>query len=140
MKNLECSSKGDRRFSAFYSKVSVFGKIDSIENHYQNIKYKKRNGGVIKCRKGEKVDFININNKILDVKYLTPFYKLLWVKYLDENIDLVKFASEYDSFSDMFRGNCINCQADVIRDYVKKGRNYIMESDDVKEFIELMNK
>ncbi len=62
------------------------------------------------------------------------------VSAYDENIDLVKFASEYDSFSDMFRGNCINCQADVIRDYVKKGRNYIMEGDDVKEFIELMNK
>ena len=33
--NLECSSKGDKRLSAFYSKVNVFGKVDSIENHYQ---------------------------------------------------------------------------------------------------------
>lgn len=32
---LECSSKGDKRFSALYCKVSVNGKIDTIENHYQ---------------------------------------------------------------------------------------------------------
>ena len=35
---LECSSKGDKRFSALYAKVKVFGVYDSIENHYQNCK------------------------------------------------------------------------------------------------------
>lgn len=35
VKILECSTAGDKRFSAFYAKVSVNGKFDSIENHYQ---------------------------------------------------------------------------------------------------------
>ncbi|WCK57551.1 hypothetical protein PP175_26155 (plasmid) [Aneurinibacillus sp. Ricciae_BoGa-3] len=34
MKVLECSSKGDKRFTAFYAKVNLYGKEDSIENHY----------------------------------------------------------------------------------------------------------
>jgi hypothetical protein len=33
----------------------------------------------------------------------------------------------------MFRGKCINCQADVIRQYVKQGRRSIMNDKDVKE-------
>ena len=123
MRNLECSSRGDKRFSAFYSKVSFYGKFDSIENIYQSVKF-KLNGE--KCKKGEKVDIIVINGIKLDPKYLTPFYKLLWVKYLDNNPELVEYAKGFDTFSDMFRGKSINCQADVIRDYVKKGRGYVM--------------
>ncbi|MCT7971188.1 hypothetical protein [Laspinema olomoucense] len=34
MKVLECHSKGDTRFSPFFSDVSVFGQKKSIENHY----------------------------------------------------------------------------------------------------------
>ena len=136
MKNLECSSKGDKRFSAFYAKVSVFGKVDSIENHYQNCKRKVINGCVYKCKKGERVDFMVLANKKLDVKYLTPYYKLLWCKYLDENPDLVKYAEGFNKFSDMFRGRSINCQADVIRDYVLYGREYVLNEG--KEFIEIL--
>ena len=35
---LECSSKGDKRFSALYAKVSVNNVLDTIENHYQKSK------------------------------------------------------------------------------------------------------
>lgn len=35
MKVLECSSKGDKRLSAFYAKINLFGNYNSIENHYQ---------------------------------------------------------------------------------------------------------
>ena len=35
MKILECSSKGDKRFSAFYAKLNVFGKI---ERKYKRVK------------------------------------------------------------------------------------------------------
>lgn len=52
MKILECSSKGDKRFSAFYAKIKVFGIYDSIENHYQNCK-RDSNGRPVK--KGQKV-------------------------------------------------------------------------------------
>ena len=40
MKTLECSSKGDRRFSAFYAMVLCKdGKKRSIETLYQNSKH-----------------------------------------------------------------------------------------------------
>ena len=38
MKILECSSAGDKRFSAFYALVDVFGVTNSIERHYQSVK------------------------------------------------------------------------------------------------------
>lgn len=137
MKILECSSKGDKRFSAFYAKTTVFGKYDSIENHYQSVKCKfdnKKYG--VRCKKGEHVDYIIIGNKNLHPRFLTPFYKLLWCKYLDENPELVEYAKQFDEFNDMFKGHSINCQADVIRQYIKEGRKSII--DDCKEFINIL--
>lgn len=139
-KNLECSSKGDKRFSAMYAKVSFNGEIDSIENIYQSVKYKKPSGKrldpYIPCKKGEKVDKIIINGISLDPKYLTPFYNLLWIKYLDSNPELVEYAKGFDTFSDMFRGKSINCQADVIERYVKEGREGMLS--EAQEFINLI--
>lgn len=132
MKILECSSKGDKRFSAFYAYISLYGINDSIEHHYQNCK--RFNNQPIKI-KGAKPDYIEINNINYDIKYLTPFYKLLWVKYLDEHKDLVEYAKKFDDFRDMFKGHSVNCQADVIRQYIKMGRKDIMNEVLVKEFI-----
>ena len=52
----------------------------------------------------------------------------------ENNMDI----NEIDEFNDKFRGKCINCQADVIRDYVKYGRDYIMQSYEVKEFLVIL--
>ena len=135
MKVLECSSVGDKRFSAFFAKVSFYGKIDSIENIYQSVKYDREGNRV---RKSDKVYWVIINGRKLEPKYLTPFYKLLWVKYLDRHPELVEYAKGFDEFNDRFRGKCINCQADVIRDYVKYGRDYIMQSYEVREFLAIL--
>lgn len=114
--NLECSSKGDKRFSALYAKIFFNGAYDTIENHYQNC---KRNYKNLKVKKGEKPDYIIINKHKLSVEYLTPFYKLLWFMYLEQHKELVKYASSFDSFTDMFKGkNTVNSQADVIREYI----------------------
>ena len=132
MKILECSSKGDKRFSAFYAYIKLYGVSDSIEHHYQNCK--KFNIQPLKV-KGTKPDYIEINNIKYDSKYLTPFYKLLWVKYLDEHKHLVEYSNEFDDFNDMFKGKSINCQADVVRQYIKCGRSSIMKEPLVREFI-----
>lgn len=132
MKVLECSSRGDKRFSAFYAKVSVFGRYDSIENHYQKAK-RLKNGDI--AGKGKKPDKLIINNKEYDIKYLTPFYNMLWIKYLDQNQDLVTFAEEYEDFNDMFKGRSINCQANSIRQYVKEGRESFFKDEVFKEFL-----
>jgi hypothetical protein len=130
MRILECSSRGDKRFSAFYARVSFFGKTDSIENIYQSVK-RDINGAI--AGKGKRVSYIVIQEHKLDVKYLTPLYKMLWVKYLDNNPELVKYASQYDDYNDMFGRNCVNCQADVIRQYIKQGRQSIMTEPLVQE-------
>lgn len=134
MKTLECSSRGDKRFSAFHAKVDVFGIVDTIENHYQLC---KRFGSFIpktwKDAKGKKPTHIVVDGRELDVRFLTPYYKYLWMKYLDQNPELVEYAKQFDNFTDMFRGKSINCQADVIKRYVKEGRFYVLE--ECEEFI-----
>jgi hypothetical protein len=83
MKILECSSKGDTRFSAFYAKVDVSGVYDSIENHYQ---LSKRFGSDAKPKhwkecKGRKPSHFMIGSHSYDLCYLSLWYKSLWLKY-----------------------------------------------------------
>lgn len=132
MNILECSSKGDKRFSAFYAKIKAFGKMDSIENHYQLC---KRFGNFVpknwKDAKGKVPTHIVLNKMELDVSYLQMWYELLWLKYLDSNSNLVSYASQFDDFNDMFKSKkSINCQADIIRKYVKNGRDVILSDCD----------
>ena len=130
MKSIECSSRGYKKASAMYARVECFGKVDTIEKHYQSVKRDKDGNPVAK---GKRVDHIVIYGHKLSPRYLTPFYKLLWAKYLDENKDVVEYLSQFDEFTDMFRGKSINCQADVIRQYIKEGRKSILQEEDVKE-------
>lgn len=130
MKTIECSSRGYKPASAMYARVEAFGRVDTIENHYQSVK-RDKDGNPI--RKGQKVDHIVIYGHKLSPRYLTPLYKLLWIKYLDENKDVVEHLSQYDEFTDMFRGKCVNCQADVIKQYIKEGRKSLTQDEDVKE-------
>lgn len=116
----------------------MWGKYDSIENHYQLC---KRFGNEVpktwRDAKGRQPTHIELKGKVFDTKYLTYWYKLLWLKYLDENPHLVEYAKQFDDFSDMFKGkNTINCQADVIRQYVKEGRESII--NECRELIDLL--
>ena len=154
MKILECSSKGDKRFSAYYARVEIFGKLDSIENHYQFSKLfpiEDIYGNVtlqsftdikrIKKlqRLGNEPVRFKIGNFDYPAEYLSMYYKLLWLTYLDEKPYLVKYASMFDDYSDMFRSkNTVNCQADVIRQYVKEGRDSIL--DECEPFIDILNR
>ncbi|KAF6620517.1 hypothetical protein HFE03_07650 [Paenibacillus sp. EKM102P] len=135
IKILECSSKGDKRFSAFYAKVRAWGRFNSIENHYQMCKrfgdYKPSNW---KDAKGKQPTHIELNGKQYDLNYLSQWYKMLWVNYLDNHPDLVRYAEEFDDFNDIFKGKSLNCQADVIRQYIKQGRQSLVD-----EYQELMD-
>lgn len=116
MRILECSSKGDKRFSAFYAYVKKYGNR-SIEDIYQSSKrdeYNKIPG------KGKKVKYMFWEGKYYSPECLSRLYKHLWKVYFEENPNLLEYASKFDTFTDMFRGKCINCQADVIRDLVKE--------------------
>lgn len=139
-KILECSSKGDKRFSALVATVSVFGVSDTIENHYQCAKRTKDPSFVPRNwldTKGKKPEYFEIGGHKYPITSGKSFYEILWVKYLDNNPELVEYAKKFDDFSDMFKSkNAVVCQADVIRDYVKLGREVIMERN--KDFLNLM--
>lgn len=117
--------------------MKIWNKFDSIENHYQLC---KRFGEFIprtwRDAKGKQPTHIELNGREYEIKYLGQFYKLLWVKYLDNNPALVEYASSFDEFNDIFKGKSINCQADVIRQYIKNGRESVM--NDCKELIEIL--
>ena len=115
-KVLECSSKGDKRFSAMFAQVKAFGVMDTIENHYQKCK-RDADGNPVK--KGQPVNHIVLIRRNFSAEMLTPWYRMLWIKYLDQNPELVAHAKQFDEFTDMFRSsNMINCQADVIKAYI----------------------
>lgn len=131
MKVLECSTAGDKRFSAFYAKVKLFGKWDTIENHYQSSKMFMVNGQMqqVDNPKGKKPTCVVVQNQFLDVKYLTPFYNLMWFMYLDNNPELVSYLSRFDSYHDRFVGkNTLNSQAEAIRMYMQEDWQTCMDS------------
>lgn len=133
-KVLECSSAGDARFSAFYATVEINGVTASIEEHYQLSKrfWDTQNNRLIipksiKEAKGRKPRYFVAYGLPYPVDLLTAWYTYLWVKYLDSNPHLVDILSKYDDYSDKFKSaSTINCQADVIRRYMREGRDTLM--------------
>ncbi len=104
---LECSSKGDKRFSAFYARIRSKGN-SSIEELYQG--YKKFDdgfGGII----------TNLNwrdakgRKAINQEEASVYYSHLWDLYFQENLSLIEVIKRYNGFSDIFgqKGSC--CQA-----------------------------
>lgn len=123
-KVLECSSRGDRRFSALYATVTIKGKEQSIEQWYQNA---KRTADGKRAGKGKPFDYIidPFTGDKLPAKDASDLYRGLWITYLSKNPDLVEYASQFDEFHDMFRSSKMeNCQADVIEAYVKGDREH----------------
>lgn len=137
---LECSSVGDKRFSAFGARVKSFGWEDAIEFHYMfskglngidipNIKKITHNDKLkyLNIVKGKTPDYFILNGKKYDPELLPQWYHLLWVKYLDGHPELVEYASQFEDYNDVFKGNSVSCQADSIRIYVKEGRDSLMK-------------
>lgn len=60
---------------------------------------------------------------------------MLWVNYLDNNPELVEYAKQFDEFNDIFKGKSLNCQADVVRQYIKEGRQSLV--DDYQEVMDM---
>lgn len=117
-KRLECSSAGDRRFSALYAQVTIRGKTDTIERWYQSC---KRDASGLVPGKGRAVAYVlcPFSGRRFQPSALTPIYQSLWIKYLDAHPELVAYAKGFDIFTDQFRGRATNVSADVIRAYVR---------------------
>lgn len=121
-KVLECSSKGDKRFSALYAQVEYMNVVDTIEKHYQGAKrFKDEEGEYVALPnpKGKPVDGCLVFDELYEASTLTSFYSWLWLRYFKANPDLLTYAKGFDDYNDMFKGKAINSQADVIRNIVK---------------------
>jgi hypothetical protein len=132
MRVLECSSRGDKRFSALYAQVTIFGETKTIEKHYQEAKRGAR-GNV--PGKGQPVDHIILKGKRLESRFLTPWYNFLWGIYLDTHPELVEYARQFDDYKDMFRGRAVNCQADSIRMYVRDREELFASTAELREVL-----
>ena len=152
---LECSSAGDKRFSALYAEIEFEGVLAPIEHHYQSHKMFERCGGyggieVIpyyynrdewQKAKGKRPVGVILQGmtypEVFDPGYLSQLYAYLWLKYLDAHPDLVEYAKGFDGFHDSFRGSSVNCQADCIRVYVRLGHDALLDlCKDVYEIYE----
>lgn len=99
---LECSSKGDKRFSAFYAKV----KGETIEKQYQAYKeFDGKSGFTWKEVKGKKPD---------NPEECRKWYTLLWEVYFLDNPELLEVIKKYNGFSDIFGQEGHACQAEEI--------------------------
>lgn len=99
---LECSSKGDKRFSAFFARLKRYNN-KSIEEIFQSSKIiNGEYNSNWKENKGKKAD-----NQL----ELNKFYSELWDEYIDDNPELIFVLINASGLSDIFgqEGHC--CQA-----------------------------
>lgn len=101
---LECSSKGDKRFSAFYAKPKIL-KGKSIEEAYQAMKIIDGKSGLSwREAKGKMAS---------NQKECEDYYKYLWEEYIIEN-DLLYILKSSSGLSDIFGQRGHICQATVL--------------------------
>lgn len=100
---LECSSKGDKRFSAFYAKVN--GR--SIEDQYQGFKVFADGSTNLswKLAKGRCAINQDEANKL---------YERLWREYINENPELLEIILRANGLSDIFGQPGHMCQATIL--------------------------
>jgi len=102
---LECSSKGDKRFSAFYARPLVEGSNEhTIEELYQGSKVFEDGSTNLSWREAKGKQAINMD-------YCHTYYSHLWDLYIEQNPYLLEVLKESSGLSDIFgqKGSC--CQA-----------------------------
>ncbi len=102
---LECSTAGDKRFSAFCARLECYGG-ESIEAIYQGAK-------IIDGLAGRSIQYAK-GKTASNQKELKKLYWTLWSKYLDENPELMDVLVEAKGLSDKFGQAGRNCQATVL--------------------------
>lgn len=106
---LECSSKGDKRFSAFYARIREFGN-KSIEEIYQSSKLFLIDGELKSMDNWKDAKGKHPQNDI----ECRMIYKALWILYFEENPELYDVINQYSGFSDIFGQRGHACQAEEI--------------------------
>lgn len=103
---LECSSKGDKRFSAFYARLKSYNN-KSIEEIYQASKIFEDGATNLSWREAK-------GRKAVNQEQVSEIYSQLWKEYFKENPSLLDVIKNYNGFSDIFGQPHHNCQAEEI--------------------------
>lgn len=94
---LECSTKGDKRFSAFCARIEARGGR-SIESMYQAYKSYADTGSPL-------------GRVVINYEDAQRFYAQLWDEYIAENPELLYVLKDATGLSDMFGKPGHACQA-----------------------------
>ncbi len=97
---LECSSRGDKRFSAFYAHVN--GK--SIEHQYQAAKQFEDGSTGLHWRAAK-------GRKAINMDEIATLYSSLWDQYIATHPELLLVLQEATGLSDIFGQPNHQCQA-----------------------------
>lgn len=108
---LECSSRGDKRFSAFYARIKALGN-KSIEELYQAKKIFSDGTTGLTWREAK-------GKRAINMPEVAAYYDKLWMMYLKENPDLIDVLKKYNGYSDMFGKAGCQCQAVTLFKIIK---------------------
>jgi|SRR5882762_1459239 len=103
---LECSSRGDKRFSAFYAKIRSQGSI-SIEDLYQASKVFMDGRTGLSWREAK-------GRKCINQDEVRILYSKLWDTYIFENPELLDVLKNTNGLSDIFGQQGHACQAEEL--------------------------
>ena len=100
---LECSTQGDKRFSAFVARIKMHGN-KTIEELYQAYK-------VFEDGSTNLPPQVAKGRKAINQEFAAKYYSELWDDYISENPELLKVLEQATGLSDIFgqHGHC--CQA-----------------------------
>ena len=100
---LECSSRGDKRFSAFYARLKIYDNR-SIEEIYQARKVFEDGSTGLSWRQAK-------GRKPVNIDEVRRLYSYLWDMYIIENPELLQVLLDASGVSDMFGQKGHQCQA-----------------------------
>lgn len=103
---LECSSRGDKNFSAFYARIKQRGNR-SIEEIYQAAKVLQDGSTGLSWKEAK-------GRKAINQEEVAALYVLLWVEYLQENPVLIDKLIKATGLSGMFGQVGHVCQANSL--------------------------
>lgn len=103
---LECSSKGEKRFSAFYARIQQRGG-NTIETIYQAAKVFEDGSTGLHWKEAKGRQAVNQDE-------CAELYDLLWAEYLEEKPELWPILLEYDGLQDIYGQQGHVCQADTL--------------------------
>jgi len=123
---LECSARGDRRFSSAHIKLKINGVEKTIEEWFYDSKRDIYDRPVYR---GDPYAYIVdpfTGDKIYEENEIKDMYKGLWVSYLNRNPELVEYASTFTEFKDSkYSSSTPIKSSDIISAYVNDKDQFI---------------